>query len=459
MLKLSHYLVSQEIEHAGHQQTLVFSTRSSALYSLESRVWSLVTQKRFQDLPSALVDKLKEMKILVQESEDELGQILKENRDAIAQGSDLYTVIQPSANCNFGCGYCGQKHRPGTLSEKDRENVVKNLRQQASLKPYSSMTVCWFGGEPLLGLSALEGLTPQLKSLAQEKGLKYSAKIVTNGFHLRPDIADRLVREHNVTFFEITLDGSPDYHNNRRHSKDGGPTFDKIYDNLKYLINTHHKNVTISLRSNVDHRNKDGVLPLLRLLQEDGLHNKVSFYMAPLHSWGNDAHLLAAEKHSFAEWEVDFLVAMKEMGFPVSFLPTRTKSVCMAVQPDSLLIDPMGGVFGCTEHSLVPFYEEAGVNKHRVSTLENFTQETNRNKRPFLNFYNPEDLAAYDCSSCEMLPTCGGSCPKEWQEGRVPCPSTKFNIKQKMVLEYAYQQRPTPPAEPVASKMAAGAAL
>ena len=35
-----------------------------------------------------------------------------------------------------------------------------------------------------------------------------------------------------------------------------------------------------------------------------------------------------------------------------------------------------------------------------------------------------------------MLPTCGGGCPKEWEEGRIPCPTPKFNIEQRMVLSY-----------------------
>jgi uncharacterized protein len=36
-----------------------------------------------------------------------------------------------------------------------------------------------------------------------------------------------------------------------------------------------------------------------------------------------------------------------------------------------------------------------------------------------------------------MLPTCGGGCPKEWSEGRKPCPPTKLNITERMLLTYA----------------------
>lgn len=35
------------------------------------------------------------------------------------------------------------------------------------------------------------------------------------------------------------------------------------------------------------------------------------------------------------------------------------------------------------------------------------------------------------------MPVCGGGCPKSWKEGIKPCPSTKFNIKDKLLLHYA----------------------
>ena len=41
------------------------------------------------------------------------------------------------------------------------------------------------------------------------------------------------------------------------------------------------------------------------------------------------------------------------------------------------------------------------------------------------------------CRSCAMLPVCGGSCPKAWLEGEVPCPSAKDNIGLRLVLAYA----------------------
>jgi len=54
-----------------------------------------------------------------------------------------------------------------------------------------------------------------------------------------------------------------------------------------------------------------------------------------------------------------------------------------------------------------------------------------------------ERLAAgdYPCRECSMLPTCGGSCAKAWIEGEIPCPSAKYNMKGRLILEHLLRTR------------------
>ena len=40
-----------------------------------------------------------------------------------------------------------------------------------------------------------------------------------------------------------------------------------------------------------------------------------------------------------------------------------------------------------------------------------------------------------------MLPVCGGGCPKQWTEGRVACPTSKFNIQEKLILSYMHAEK------------------
>ena len=44
-----------------------------------------------------------------------------------------------------------------------------------------TLSVTWFGGEPLLGISVIETMASKLIQLAEQYGAKYASDIVTNG--------------------------------------------------------------------------------------------------------------------------------------------------------------------------------------------------------------------------------------------------------------------------------------
>jgi uncharacterized protein len=94
------------------------------------------------------------------------------------------------------------------------------------------------------------------------------------------------------------------------------------------------------------------------------------------------------------------------------------------------VVDAYGNIYNCTEVPYVPVYENSDYKLGNLNSTEllkprvfsNFNQRILNNKLP--------------CSTCNMLPVCGGSCPKQWEEGNVPCPSAKHNIDQKLLLYY-----------------------
>lgn len=440
MYKLSRYLIYVHITspHNNAQHcTLLFSTRSGAFRIIDSGSWEMLLSNQFNNIAESILRVLIKDQIIISSDEDERSTILKENLAAANNSDDLYISIQPTAACPLGCGYCGQKHTSNKMSADIEQALVDRLTKKLMRKKYRSLSITWFGAEPLSGYSTIKSLSGTLIELAKRNNVIYKAKIVTNGLLLSPDIINDLI-EKQVRDFEITLDGTAPFHDNRRHTKAGGQTFERIYSNILLLAN--YPQVSITIRCNVDKRNKEGVKPLLALLVKDGLHKRVIFYVAPIHSWGNDAHLLAAEKQTFADWEVDWMIDMYEMGYPIHYLPKRNKYVCFTVKPDSELVDPYGSVFSCSEVSLVPFYNTAsGKNKHTLGSVH--TAPLVHENSPWGNFYSHETLSKYDCWECPMLPTCGGGCPKEWSEGRIPCPSTKFNIKQRMLLSYLNQPK------------------
>ncbi len=126
---------------------------------------------------------------------------------------------------------------------------------------------------------------------------------------------------------------------------------------------------------------------------------------------------------------------MQSLGFSVHLLPRRNKVTCLAVNDSGLLIDPSGDLYNCTELSLVPTYENHEGNIHNLGSVSSGVINEDR-RQHFANFFDDLSEKKYPCSACSILPVCGGRCPKEWNEGRIPCPSMKFNMKERMMLSY-----------------------
>lgn len=435
---LSRYLETCSIKDGNTNKHILYSTQSGKILAISDDIYSILSKGEQEKVPSAVFAELKKYKMLSSQSKyGELKNVLDENNDPLNH-SDLYTVVQPTAYCPLGCNYCGQSHKMDRLKETDQDKLVEGIK--ARFKPHhKSITVCWFGAEPLSNLKSIEQLSEKLMEFAAAKSVPYNATIVTNGLLLKDKVIEKLF-DMRVNKIEITLDGSSAFHDKRRFKKDGSPTFTTIYNNLLNLIrkNEGRKNpARIVVRCNVDKKNLEGVSPLLKTLAKDNIHNKISFYLAPIHSWGNDADKDAAEKQIFADEEINWFCEMMELGFQLSLFPSRRKITCLATNKSGELVDPYGSTFKCTEVSLVPTYEKDGKNIHRTGQISSSQRSTSI----YESFNKHIEENKVPCHSCKFLPVCGGFCPKEWMEGRAACPSFKFNMQQRLLLQYLKEKK------------------
>lgn len=436
-LKTSRYLVVSDPvvqEDTQKHQRVIFGTRTACALIVSESVWRCLLSERFDSLPESMLVTLQRLQIIVRSDEDELQTVIGTAKTAIAATDTLYEVIQPSALCQLGCGYCGQQHRVARISRSIQDKILQRIRLRLSSRKFRNLKVCWFGAEPLTGLEQIRLLTPQLQVLALEFDCRFTAKIVTNGFLLSEELATELMSRHGVDDFEVTLDGTADFHDTRRLTKTGQPTFWRIFRNLQAAARCAPPGVAISVRCNVDRHNFEGVSPLLELIAREGIQQKISFYVAPIHSWGNDADKDTLSQEDFAAREVEWFAQMAQLGFKVPLFPKLKPIVCMAVNPNAELIDPYGSLFNCTEVPLVPTYGR--TNEYSLGTLEERRESSSAAR--LADFNEGILLGTYDCSHCAMLPVCGGACPKQWGEGRVPCPAAKFNMKERLLLALAW---------------------
>lgn len=435
--KLTEYIVISDTTINRNYQ-VVYSTRTAKSILLSDTVIKYLVNGEFTSISEDTLDHLIDIKIIVPADEDELATIISNNKAAIDQEKTLFYVIQPTAQCQLGCHYCGQQHTKNYLSETYYAKILGRIADKLSANTgYTHLRIGWFGAEPLMGLSHIKHMTPELKKLAAKNGCTYSSKMVTNGLGLKENIF-RLLTELDVKQLEITLDGSAEYHDQRRHTKQGGKSFDLIFNNLLKIFSMPdfgQLGTGITIRCNVDSTNHEGVSALIQLLDDHQLQDKVSgVYLAPIHSWGNDAHLLSLEKENFAKLEMEWLIDLYQRGFNVSVLPNITKPiVCMTVSKNAEIIDAFGNIFNCTEVPYVPTYE--AKTSFKIGNVKDAPESLSKHRH--LSDWNDDILdKKFPCSSCRILPICGGACPKSWHEQNCPCPSIKFNIEDRLLLHY-----------------------
>jgi uncharacterized protein len=309
MLKKTYYsIISDNVNQK--QDKILFSTRTNQAFVISETVQQQLENEQFDEMQSEMIEKLLTAKIIVGSNENELEQIIFENNTHTSENNILYEVIQPSANCQLGCYYCGQSHTKDYLTEEYFDALLSRIRQKAEKKSHSDMYIGWFGGEPLMALPQIRALTPKLQALAAEFGMSYGAKIVTNGLSLKENIFVELVTKLYIDTIEITLDGTADFHDQHRYTKEGGKSFDLIFKNLLSICNRpdfEKLGCKVSVRCNVDKRNWEGVSPLIKLLAEHGLHKKLAyFYPIGVYSWGgNDAQNASLTKEEYAAKEID----------------------------------------------------------------------------------------------------------------------------------------------------------
>ena len=439
-LKFSKYHLSTDLlDDLGlNNKRIIFSTRTATSILIEEDIYQTALGGKFNSLNKEVFQSLKEKEFIVPASQDEYNHIITSNLEEKDKSNFLTATIQPSANCQLGCHYCGQNHSKHVASDKIIDKYFDRLNHLLFKKDiYNGLAITWYGGEPLTGLSVIRKLSKRLIALCEDHEYSYVADIVTNGVNLKPKLFKELVNEHRITQFQITIDGTAESHDQRRMTKSGNSTFDIITKNIIEVVKTptyKNSHCNISIRINIDKTNHQYVEPLIDFIKDNGLENSVSVYFAPIVNFGgNDAgSKYGLDKDFFAQKEIEWLFKCYEYGINVNILPERTHIVCMVEKEDSEVYDAFGNIYSCWEF---PYSDTYSTGDSLIGNL--LMPEETYNKDATLRDWNKVlDSGETWCKTCLHLPICGGGCPKSWHEGTPACPPFKFNYKDKLLLDY-----------------------
>lgn len=343
-------------------------------------------------------------------------------------------TIAPTLMCNFGCDYCFQGcNKPaGKMSVAVQDATIAFVGLAAhSIK---RLGIAWYGGEPLLALDVIERLSARLITLSGEHGLKYDASIVTNGYRLNARVAKKL-HALKVSLAQVTLDGAECDHDRRRTMLGGQPTFKRIVANLRDAVEA--VPLRLSIRINIDHRNRSGVIGLLDRLADLGFGSRDNFsvYFAPVEAITEGCHSIAQvcmSKSEYGELETSLTRHAYERGLTPLPYPPRFRGICAAIRPKGFVISPAGDLHKCWDTISMP--------DQRVGTV--FKLDSLDHDERALKWIRWTPFAHSSCLHCKILPNCAGSCAHKFvnpeqtrgEGASLPCPSWKYNINERLVL-------------------------
>ena len=363
--------------------------------SLELYLMSVLDQI---DENHPIIERLSERGLIV--NFDEREALFTMGRAAAAAPMFVSLTICPTMGCNFDCPYCFENHFAGKMSPEVQDDVVALVDRMLEHSAAKTLSITWFGGEPLLAADVIESLTERLLEVADKYGVDYSAGIVTNGYLLTEENI-RLLEKCKVNTAQVTLDGIGLAHDATRYLRGGGPTFDRIVENL-------HREIPfkIHIRHNVHSHNIDQIDELRSFVQKlaEETGNNLVYYPALVS--GSEAADVRGKQVDLVKKDDNAakVTIMQESG---RFRAGRGH-YCGAHSLWSVGIDEKGNLQKCWESVDKPEFSYGTA--HDWDPMNPLATASNPDMLTcFLNTAPPS--VDDECKECVWLPYCVGGCP------------------------------------------------
>ena len=332
-------------------------------------------------------------------------------------------LFMPTYDCNLRCSYCFQDHmrtdcnfkhllntmRPAIVDRIfDAMPEIESIHGVDENKPLRR-NIGFFGGEPLLAANR------DIVQYIMEKAGNADFWAVTNATEL--EAYEDLLGPEGIARIQVTLDGPPEEHDQRRIAADGSGTFERIARNLDLALAL---GVVVQVRLNIDRENIGELPELADEILARGWHEQDGFsvYTAPI----NPSNDKTDRKTTMNSWQLDkALTEMRKefpnlwvIGRPDEGIRSRARSIfdgrklapqlkpsfCSA-HSQMYIFDPFADVYACWEKTGDPSIRIARITPE--GTIE-YSFEQTRHWRSRSVASNPV------CRSCRYALHCGGGC-------------------------------------------------
>lgn len=421
----------------GDGRRLAFNSFSNSLAQVSEGKYKLISDilsnpcdlSFYTDEMKGLRDDLIKGSFLVEDDFDEIGYLKMRNKMGRFSGDYLGLTIAPTLACNFQCSYCFEEKNQLSMDEATENALVHFVEHR--IEKVKELSVSWFGGEPTLKMDVIERLTDAFEKMCEAYKVRFPERgIITNGYLLNREMALRL-KALKITSVQITLDGPPEIHDQRRPLFGGQGTFKRILNNILESGDI----IRIHIRVNVDRQNASFIQSLLDLLNNPEWSGKISVYFGQVRSNTAacaDMSSVCFNNEEHSRWVAEILKKPKNRSIVhVRYPSAQHFGFCTADRINGLVIAPNGSIFKC-------WCELGSDEKKSVGNIfdSSATSYQLNNLAGYLNwnhFDNP------DCLACKLLPVCSGGCPYNAMHSpeKKDCSEFKYNLEEMLLLNYA----------------------
>jgi uncharacterized protein len=367
-----------------------------------------------------------ENRLIIENNIDELAELRLRNKMATFYDKHFDLTVLPSMDCNLHCWYCFEDHVPDSRMSKDvQERIIKHISNKVDNKEISSLSLEYFGGEPLLDFNKIAyPLGMSLKSVCEQQKLKFNCFFITNSTLITDEMIGQLA-ELNAGF-QITLDGDKNRHDTIRFRKQNNQgTYDHIIGTI-YKLTEQIENTYINIRINYDDKTLENIEEVLSDLS-DLDRKKVGVHFERV--WQTSC---TNKTNPELKNIINLFLAND---FNVSYLNWHPRGCsCKVERMNQLAVNYDGKVFKCTGRKYTDEHSDGELDENGEILWKPGRLEQRLGKATFEN-----DM----CLKCKMLPVCMGPCSqKQIDVGpdrlKEVCALNTLEMKIGEYIEYTY---------------------
>ena len=323
-----------------------------------------------------------------------------------------FTIIV-TYKCNFRCPYCfeGRSMKDNdascTITPDKVDKFYSCIEELAPYEALRNKTITLYGGEPLLAEN--RDIIKYIVYQGKRRGYNFCA--ITNGYDL--DHFIDLLSPELIKRVQITIDGTKEYHNQKRIHYKGYDTFNRIIANVKLAL---EKKVTVIIRVNNDNNNVDDFVRLKEYFEKQGFFNYPTFHLYSILLWNSKS--ITEKEHQSLDFLTpttylskhremgtlklgkDFGVAQRIYKALVEGKPIPFRAVYCSSQVGEHIFDPYGNIYPCWEMVGNKDYLIGNYGGNKIIWNEEKLQSW-RNYNITANPY---------CRTCKYALFCGGGC-------------------------------------------------